>query len=158
MENTTLVVTTQFVTKEEKPLDSDKETLHFGDKIRQLRLRHRWSQQELALRSGISTPHISSLERGKRHPSLEYAMRLANALGISLEVLCDDAEPVTPPKMKSSPEELPIHLQNFILNEASTPYLQAAHQMSTLSKDAREFLTKLIQIMAEHYKRTKPYL
>ncbi|CAM3787780.1 helix-turn-helix domain-containing protein [Alicyclobacillus pomorum] len=124
----------------------------FGKRIRRLRVHLRWSQQELSLRSGISTPHISSIERGRRQPSLEYALRLANALGAPIEALVDGSVNFTPPKMKSSPDELPMYLQNFILNEASAPYLQAAHQMSTLPKEDREFLTRMIHLIAEQRK------
>jgi transcriptional regulator with XRE-family HTH domain len=126
----------------------------FGSRVRRLRLHRRWSQQELSLRSGISTPHISSIERDKRHPSLEYALRLANALGTPIEALCDGSVAMNPPKMKSSPEELPLYLQNFVLNESSMPYLQAAHKMSTLPKEDSEFITMVIDLVAQ--KRRMP--
>jgi transcriptional regulator with XRE-family HTH domain len=126
----------------------------FGSRVRRLRLHRRWSQQELSLRSGISTPHISSIERDKRHPSLEYALRLANALGTPIEALCDGSTAMIPPKMKSSPEELPLYLQNFVLNESSMPYLQAAHKMSTLPKEDSEFITMVIDLVAQ--KRRMP--
>ncbi|MCL6547860.1 MAG: helix-turn-helix domain-containing protein [Alicyclobacillus sp.] len=121
----------------------------FGARVRKLRLDRQWSQQELSLRSGISTPHISSIERGKRFPSLEYALRLSDALGVPLHVLCDEQTEVKPPRMKSSPDELPMYLQNFILNEAATPYLQAAHRMSKLPKEDSEFLTLIIEFLAQ---------
>jgi transcriptional regulator with XRE-family HTH domain len=122
---------------------------YFGLRVRRLRLERRWSQQELSLRSGISTPHISSIERGKRFPSLEYAMRLAEALGVPLTVLCDDKTEFRAPKMRNSPDELPLYLQNFVLNEAATPYLQAAHRLSTLPKEDSEFLTRMIELLSQ---------
>ncbi len=128
----------------------------FGDRIRRLRLARRWSQQELSLRSGISTPHISSIERGKRYPSLDYALRMAAALGVPLTALCDESVALKPPKMRSSPDELPVYLQNFILNEAATPYLQAAHKISTLPEQDREFLTMLIDLVAQRRHNSQP--
>ncbi|WP_268238299.1 helix-turn-helix domain-containing protein [Alicyclobacillus cellulosilyticus] len=116
--------------------------------MRRLRRERGWSQQELSLRTGISTPHISSLERGKRNPSLDYARRLAEALGVPITALIE-AMPMTIPKMYKSTDELPPVLQNFILNEASTPYLYAAHRMSYLPREDAEFLTLLIELLVE---------
>jgi transcriptional regulator with XRE-family HTH domain len=121
----------------------------FGCRVRRLRQERGWSQQELSLRSGISTPHISSIEREKRFPSLEYALRLANALGVSLPALCDERRELRAPKMKNSPEELPSYLQNFVLNEASTPYLEMAHRVSTLPKEDSDFLSLVIELLVE---------
>ena len=124
----------------------------FGQRVRRLRLDRHWSQQELSLRSGISTPHISSIERNKRYPSLEYAMRMADALGVPLNALCDENTEFRPPKIKSSPEELPLYLQNFILNESATPYLQAAHKLFSLPKEDSEILTLVIELLAQQRK------
>jgi transcriptional regulator with XRE-family HTH domain len=108
-----------------------------------------WSQQELSLRSGISTPHISSIERGKRFPSLEYAKRIADALGVALVALCDDASELRSPKMRGSAEELPLYLQNFVLNEEATPYLEVAHQMSQLPKEDADLLSLVIGLLVK---------
>jgi transcriptional regulator with XRE-family HTH domain len=121
----------------------------FGTRVRRLRQDRSWSQQELSLRSGISTPHISSIERGKRFPSLEYALRLAEALGVPLSALCDESSSFHPPRMKSSPYELPLYLQNFVLNESATPYLQAAHRLSNLPREDRDLLTRMIDLLAQ---------
>jgi transcriptional regulator with XRE-family HTH domain len=124
----------------------------FGARVRRLRQDRKWSQQELSLRSGISTPHISSIERAKRYPSLEYALRLSESLGVPLNALCDESSVFHSPKMKSSPDELPLYLQNFILNEEATPYLQAAHRMSTLPKEDSELLTLMIDLLSQQRK------
>lgn len=121
----------------------------FGYRIRRLRQDRNWSQQELSLRAGISTPHISSIERGKRFPSLEYAKRIADALGVALAALCDDATELKSPRMRTSSEELPMYLQNFVLNEEATPYLQVAHRMSTLPKEDSALLGLLIELLAQ---------
>lgn len=122
----------------------------FGKRVRKLRLARSWSQQELSLRAGISTPHISSIERDLRHPSLEYAKRMADALGVSLSVLCDEDADFAIPKMKKSPEDWPLAMQNFILNEGAAPYLEAAKRMSTLSKEEMNFLTLIINLLIKN--------
>lgn len=119
----------------------------FGSRVRSMRHTRQWSQQELSMRCGISTPHISSIERDLRHPSLEYARRIASALGVPLHSLCDENVAFKAPNMHQSSDELPISMQNFILNESAYPYLEAAQRMSTLCEEDATFLTKLIELM-----------
>lgn len=130
----------------------------FGERVRKIRQERRWSQQELSLRAGISTPHISSIERNKRYPSLEYAMRMAEALGVTIQALCDESTQFNTPKMKNSPDELPQHLQNFVLNERATPYLQAAQRMSLLPTQDTEFLTLVIDLLFQQRRMSRPNL
>lgn len=54
--------------------------------LRQLRT-PRWSQAELAARAGCHTDEIGCYERGDRVPSVHVAMRIAEALGVSVEVV-----------------------------------------------------------------------
>lgn len=121
----------------------------FGERVKRLRQERNWSQQELSLRSGISTPHISSIERGKRFPSLDYARKIADALGVGLLALCDENVVLRPPKMRTSAEELPMYLQNFVLNEDAEPYLNAAHRMSTLPKEEADLLCLVIDLLSQ---------
>lgn len=46
-----------------------------------------WSQQELAARSGVSRPEVSAVETGRQSPSTATALRLAAALGRTVEEL-----------------------------------------------------------------------
>jgi transcriptional regulator with XRE-family HTH domain len=120
----------------------------FGKRVRRLRIARRWSQQELSMRSFISTPHISSIERSKRQPSLEYAKRLADSLGVSLNVLCEEESDFVIPRMKNSTDEWPLPMQNFILNEAAAPYLELARKMSTLPLEDSNFLKTMIELLS----------
>jgi transcriptional regulator with XRE-family HTH domain len=127
-----------------------KDTL--GERIRSLRHQRRWSQQELSMRASISTPHISSIELDKRSPSLEYANRLANALGVTVQALCDEVKIVNAPKMKNSTEEWPLSLQNFILNESAAPYLEAAQRLSQLPSSDASLLSLMIDLLSQNRK------
>jgi transcriptional regulator with XRE-family HTH domain len=137
-----------------------KEDLHmietFGQRVRRLRQERRWSQQELSLRSGISTPHISSIERGKRFPSLDYAIRLADALGVSLTALCDQSIEFRPPRMLSSVDELPQYLQSFILKEEAVPYLETAHRMSALPAEDANFIRLIVELLVQKHRLRYP--
>lgn len=58
-----------------------------GCRIKDLRTKQGWSQEELALRANISTSHIGRLERGERGATIESLEKVVNALGITFEDL-----------------------------------------------------------------------
>ena len=58
-----------------------------GENIRRARLAAGMTQEELAERSGFSQQYISGLERGKRNPTIVSLYELAQALGVTHEVL-----------------------------------------------------------------------
>ncbi|MCC7103700.1 MAG: cupin domain-containing protein [Chloroflexi bacterium] len=55
-----------------------------GERIRLRRLQRRLSLDELALRSGVSRSMISSVERGKKVPTVVVLSRIATALDASI--------------------------------------------------------------------------
>lgn len=63
------------------------ELKHFGDKVRELRIKKGMSQEQLAEVSGLHRTYISSLELGKRNVSLINIHALAKALGVSPDKL-----------------------------------------------------------------------
>jgi len=60
---------------------------HFGDKVRELRMKRGLSQEQLAELSGLHRTYISSLELGKRNVSLINIFALAKALGVTPDKL-----------------------------------------------------------------------
>ena len=58
-----------------------------GDRVREIRLQKRMSQQDLATKSNISLPHISDIELGKKGMHLSTFIRLTEALEVSADVL-----------------------------------------------------------------------
>jgi len=60
-------------------------------KLRSIRLRKGYSQQELARRVGVAQPRISEVERGKCVPRLGTLYRITKVLGVKMDdVLVDD--------------------------------------------------------------------
>jgi transcriptional regulator with XRE-family HTH domain len=55
----------------------------FGLRLRALRKRHGWSQEDLAIEAGLDRTYVSSIERGKRNISLINILKLSEALGVS---------------------------------------------------------------------------
>lgn len=60
---------------------------HFGEKVRELRIKKGLSQEGLAEISGLHRTYISSLELGKRNVSLINICALAKALGVTPDKL-----------------------------------------------------------------------
>jgi predicted ATPase/DNA-binding XRE family transcriptional regulator len=90
----------------------------FGDALRRYRQAARLSQDELALKTGLSTRAISDLERGiNRSPRKATLLLLADQLGLSAEErrgLEEAAQPAPLPL----PHTLPAPLTSFIGREA----------------------------------------
>ncbi|MCQ0969521.1 helix-turn-helix transcriptional regulator [Paracoccus sp. TK19116] len=53
--------------------------------IQELRQRRAWSQQDLALRLGVSRQTVNALERGRYDPSLPLAFSISRLFALSIE-------------------------------------------------------------------------
>lgn len=53
-----------------------------GERVRRLRERAGWSQEELGFRSGLHRNYIGGIERGERNVAIVNIARLAKAFGI----------------------------------------------------------------------------
>lgn len=68
-----------------------------GARIRELRVRLKTSQEELASRAGLHATYLSDLERGQQTPTLDVVNRLARGLGVTLaEFFAPFQEPYRP--------------------------------------------------------------
>lgn len=59
------------------------EVTDFGKKLREVRLKKKLSQGDVAKTLGVHRSYISGLERGRRNPSLATIQKLAKALNVS---------------------------------------------------------------------------
>lgn len=58
-----------------------------GYKIKKLRKQNNFLQVDLAVRVGVSTGYVGSIEQGLRYPSLKVLQKIAKTLKISLSDL-----------------------------------------------------------------------
>lgn len=71
--------------------------MNVGNKLRFIRETKKITIYKLSKDTGISQNHISSIELGKRQPTIETLSRLIEPLGISLaELFNDDTEVMFP--------------------------------------------------------------
>lgn len=61
----------------------------FGDRVRKLRRKNNWSQEELAKRAGLHRTYIGSIERSERNVSLINIERIAKALKVNIPDLIE---------------------------------------------------------------------
>lgn len=59
----------------------------FGKQVRNLRRERGWSQEDLADNSSVHRTYIGAIERGEQNVSIDSIIKLAKALGVSLEQL-----------------------------------------------------------------------
>ena len=73
-----------------RPSSADSRFLAaLGQRLREIRQSHGYSQEALALKAGIDRTYVSSVERGKRNVSALNLRRLAKALAIQPRELLD---------------------------------------------------------------------
>ena len=68
-------------------MKSERHLHAFGAKLKELRLKKDWSQEELAATAGLDRTYVSSCERGQRNISLLNIYKLAGALKVEPSVL-----------------------------------------------------------------------
>ncbi|MGV0959171.1 MAG: helix-turn-helix domain-containing protein [Limnohabitans sp.] len=64
----------------------------FGQTLRSLRTKRKWSQTDLALRADVDRNYISLIELGKSSPSLGMLYRLCDALDVRLADVLKDVD------------------------------------------------------------------
>ncbi len=65
-------------------MKTDDLRLRIGQKVREARLRHGWSQEDLAEKAEVHPSFIGQLERGLKNASLDTLRRLGAVLGMDL--------------------------------------------------------------------------
>ncbi|EXG80371.1 helix-turn-helix domain-containing protein [Cryptosporangium arvum] len=64
-----------------------------GERVRSLRTGRRWSLDELAGRSGVSKGMLVQIEAGRTNPSIGTLVRIADAFGVTVARLVEEARP-----------------------------------------------------------------
>jgi len=84
-------VTTQWIDRDMD--DHEGEVMLLGERVRQLRKEHGWSQGEFWAKVGTDPGRISRYESGRITPSVEAVVRLADALGVTVDYLVREDAP-----------------------------------------------------------------
>lgn len=63
------------------------DNIEFGKKIKKLRLAKGLSQSQVAKELGADKSFMSNLENGRKNPTLKTLIKLAKALGVTMDQL-----------------------------------------------------------------------
>ena len=109
-----------------------------GERVREVRERLTLTQEELAARSGISKGFLSDVENDKSSPGAEYLLRIANALGASVDYLLkgEEAERQTTSPVVI-PQELSKVAEELRLSYQQTLQMLAAHSAIVAKRSER---------------------
>lgn len=78
----------------------------FGQALRSLRTKRKWTQTDLALRADVDRNYVSLIELGRNSPSVRLMFRLCDALDITPSDMLKDVERRMRVQGKA-PEQLP---------------------------------------------------
>lgn len=56
----------------------------FGSRVRELRRQRGYTQADLGQIAGLDPTYLSGIEQGRRNPTLDWLVRLAQGLGVPL--------------------------------------------------------------------------
>ncbi len=112
-----------------------------GDRIREGREAKGWTQEQLADKAQISKGFLSDVENNKRNVSAENALKIADALGMSLDYLMrgEEAKKQEPERGPVSiPPELSQAAQELSLSYSETLMLLEAHE-AVVARRSKKF-------------------
>ncbi len=114
-----------------------------GDRIREAREEKDWTQEQLADKAQISKSFLSDVENNKRNVSAENALKIADALGVSLDYLMrgDQARHEAVREPVSIPPELSQAAQELGLSYTETLTLLDAHE-AVVARRSKRFLKR----------------
>ena len=76
-------------------IDKVFQPLKLGEKVREIRLRHKWTLDEAAVRTTLAKSTLSKIENEQISPSFEVVQKLAAGLGIDVpQLFVSSSEPL----------------------------------------------------------------
>jgi transcriptional regulator with XRE-family HTH domain len=111
-----------------------------GDRIRETREHRGINQDRLAEKANISKGFLSDIENGKRNPSSDNLLRIANVLGASLDYLMkgETQEEQRATRPVQIPPELSTAAQQLNLSFSQTIALLDAHRSVIARRSTRK--------------------
>jgi transcriptional regulator with XRE-family HTH domain len=95
----------------------------FGEKIKILRSRKKYSQQDLADKTGISRPYVGKMESGECNPTSDVLKSLAREFGVTVDYLVFDEQELSPTNVFIQDKELLKQVE--LLDKISSDKLEA---------------------------------
>jgi len=98
--------------------------IEFGAVLKDIRIKNKWTLEEMAQKLGTTKQAISKYERGERTPKITVAARFADILGVPLESLVGAEDETAPLRVEPKNEDIRVLVKQ--LNKLSPAQLQQA--------------------------------
>lgn len=79
-------------------MNKEETRIRIGQRVKALRLMAELSQDELAQRAGLQRTHVSRIEAGKYAVTLETIQAIAEALGMTVDIIDPGLQDLAPLK------------------------------------------------------------
>ena len=106
-------------------------------------------QKDVANAIEITAAALSAYEKGKKQPSLDYAIKLAKYYGVSLDVLCGDGEPIEMPTSKNA--KILQELEDICRNKYIGTYMSVESVPWHDREDLDEYTKAELQAQEDQY-------
>ena len=128
-----------------------------GDRIKAAREKHNWTQEQLAEAARISKGFLSDIENDKRNISSESALKIADALGISLDYLLrgETGERERQRQPVQIPAELSQLAEELELSYRETLTLLEAHRAVVARRSAKLVRSPTVEKWRKFYNAIK---
>jgi transcriptional regulator with XRE-family HTH domain len=128
-----------------------------GDRVKEIREAKKWTQDQLATKSGVSKGFLSDIENNKRNPSSEYVLKIANALGASIDYLLRGDEPLPASQREPTviPQALASAAEQLSLSYADTVELLEAHRSVVARRSNKTIKSFEVKDWIELYRAIK---
>lgn len=99
-----------------------------GKRIRELRVQNKITQEDLAEQIDLSVSYISYVENGKKKPSLETLIRIANILGVTVDEILAGNQLHNPTDYQT---DIDLIMDDFSVNEKRLAFelLKSVHDI-----------------------------
>lgn len=84
-----------------------------GRRVREIRKSGKFSQMDLAERTGLSVSYVSMVENGRRKVSLDALIRIANILGVTVDELLNGNQLYNPTEYQTDMDLLLADCSNY---------------------------------------------
>lgn len=91
-------------------LTMSKEKWKLGERLEKLLRERKMTQERFAELLGVNPAMISYYKTGKRKPSVEILVKMAQILGVTISYLIGETDDPSPPKLKN--EAIPAKPEN----------------------------------------------
>ncbi|MCX7823335.1 MAG: XRE family transcriptional regulator [Syntrophobacterales bacterium] len=123
--------------------------LKLGAKVRELRIKNRYTLQDLAVKTGLSKPFLSQIENDHVVPPIATLLKLARALNVSLSYFFQDETTTQKISITRRNERIRIERRPHHEREGAVSYIYESLETKKRDKHMEPFYVEFPPISVE---------